>query len=60
MTRLLIVCCDDMPTVVGTRIAHLLVVHRDEIPLELVVAVEAMLDQVDAACRDIAVFEASK
>jgi len=50
---LVIVCCDAMPNGLGLRIGHLLTVHRDEIPPELVVAVEAMLDQVYAACRDI-------
>ena len=54
MTRLIIVCCDDMPDGLGDRIGHLLTVHRDEIPPELVVAVEAMLDQLYAAVRDIA------
>ena len=51
--KLDIVCCKDMPTGLGNRIGHLLTIHRDEIPLELVVAVDAMLDQVAAAIRDI-------
>ena len=51
--KLDIICCKDMPTGLGYRIGHLLTIHRDEIPPELVVAVDAMLNQIEAAMRNI-------
>ncbi len=45
-----IVCCDDMPSGAGARIAHCLEMHRDELPPELAVPVDRMLEAFNDAC----------
>ena len=51
--RINVVCCDKMPPNPVAVIGHCLDVHRDELPPELIVSVEAMVDQVDATTREM-------